>query len=165
MAMLAGEVGGGALLGVSGRRIGAALQQQLHKVQVAVGGGLLQGRDAVLLHGVDVGARLNQRARDLRSRPRQCGVQRGHPERVARRRVHLATARQQQRGGFGSAEEACQAKRLKTIAGPGVNGGWLLAQQCLEAWHDAHRGGLVDGQVVRAGLGQQPVGFVAAAVI
>src|SRR3954454_16049862 len=54
-----------ALFAVAGRRIGSVFQEQLHKSEVADRSGFVQGRDAVLLDGVDVGAGLDERRCEL----------------------------------------------------------------------------------------------------
>ena len=125
----------------------------------------MQRCHAALLTGVDVCTRRDQQGGDARLRTGERGVERGHLERIAGGRVDLATARQEQLNCFTAAEERGQAERLETVRCPGIDRCGIGVQQLRDARADAHGGGLVDRQGVRASLGYQAFGVVDEAVI
>jgi hypothetical protein len=157
--LLAGDLDGRAALIVSGVDLGATLDEQTDQLEATGAGGLLQRRDAALLTGIDVRAGVNQCAGDFRIGPGERGVERRHLKRVARWRVDVRAAGQQQLSRLATAKKAGQTERLKAVRGPRVRLRRIVRQQSVEPRRFAQRGSLVDSESVGAELGRQVFGI------
>jgi hypothetical protein len=120
---------------------------------VVVGGH--QRREAVLLLGIRVSARLEQQPRDLEAgvwiRCRHRAVQRHHLQVVAGRRVHGRTALHEQACGIHVAEERGKAQRLEPVAGPRVRERAVAVEQLAQPLGTTEGGRLEDVEVAAFG--------------
>ncbi len=165
VAALAGGVSGRFAVVIARRWVGAVVEKKPGEVDIADVGGLVQGCYAALLASVDIGTCLNQERGNAWLGTGERGVERSHLERIARRRVDLAIARQKQHNRFSAPEERRQAQRLEAVRRPGIDCQRIGVQELRDARDGAHGGRLVDSQGFRASFGQEVLGFIDAAVI